>query len=163
MNAVTMGVDRAQIENLLYTEARLLDERRFEEWLDLFTDDAVYWIPAGGEDPDPRRHVSLIYDDRTRLKLRIGRLRGDFAHSQLPPSRVYRMVGNVEIAEPSGHEVTVHAVLALFEVRYGKQTVYAARCTYRLRREDGTPWRIASKRVDLVNRDEVIDNLTFLV
>ena len=158
-----MAAERAEIENLLYTEARLLDERRFDEWLDLFTDDAIYWIPAGGEAPDPKRHVSLIYDDRTRLGQRVERLRGGFAHSQEPPSRVYRMVGNVEVGEQGAHEVTVYSVLALFEVRYGKQNVYAARCTYRLRRPDGAKWRIALKRVDLVNRDEVIDNLTFLV
>lgn len=71
-----MAAERAEIENLLYTEARLLDERRFDEWLDLFTDDAIYWIPAGGEAPDPKRHVSLIYDDRTRLWQLVERLRG---------------------------------------------------------------------------------------
>jgi 3-phenylpropionate/cinnamic acid dioxygenase small subunit len=163
VTAATVAIDRHQIENFLYTEARLLDERRFAEWLDLFTDDAVYWIPAGGEHPDPKRYVSLVYDDRTRLKQRIGRLLGDFAHSQLPPSRVYRLVGNVEIGEADAREVAVHCVLALFEVRYGKQTVYAARCAYRLRSHDGEKWKIASKRVDLVNRDEIIDNLTFLV
>jgi len=158
-----VAVDRSEIETLLYTEARLLDERRFDEWLDLFTDDAIYWIPAGGDPPNPKRHVSLIYDDRTRLKLRVGRLEGGFAHSQEPPSRVYRMVGNVEVGGLDAQEATAHSVLALFEVRHGKQTVYAARCTYRLRRHDGGKWKIAWKRVDLVNRDEVIDNLTFLV
>lgn len=158
-----MVVERTEIENLLYTEARLLDERRFDEWLELFTDDAIYWIPAGAEQPDPKRHVSLIYDDRTRLGQRVERLRGGFAHSQEPPSRVFRMVGNVEVNEQESPEVTVYSVLALFEVRYGKQNVYAARCTYRLRRHNGTKWKIAGKRVDLVNRGEVIDNLTFLV
>ena len=158
-----MAVDRSEIETLLYTEARLLDERRFDEWLELFTDDAVYWIPAGGEPPDPKRYVSLIYDDLTRLKLRVGRLQGGFAYSQEPPSRVYRMVGNVEVGGLEAQEVTVHSVLVLFEVRYGKQNLYAARCTYRLRRHDGGQWKIAWKRVDLANRDEVIDNLTFLV
>jgi len=163
VSSVANALDRTQIENLLYTEARLLDERRFEEWLALFTEDAIYWIPAAGDPPDPKRQVSLVYDDRARLKLRIARLRGDFAHSQLPPSRVYRMVGNVEITEQIGQEVTVYSVLALFEVRYEKQTVYAARCTYRLRQHEVSGWRIAGKRVDLVNRDGVIDNLTFLV
>lgn len=160
---MTPTVHRPAVENFLYSEARLLDERRFDEWLDLFTDDAIYWIPAGAEDPDPKRYVSLVYDDRLRLKQRIGRLKGGFGHSQEPPSRVYRMVGNVEIGKQDAGEVTVHSVLALFEVRYGKQTVYAARCTYRLRLHDNGVFRIASKRVDLVNRDEVIDNLTFLV
>ena len=158
-----MAVDRGEVESLLYREARLLDERRFDEWLDLFTEDAIYWVPAGGEPPDPKRYVSLIYDDRVRLRQRVERLQGGFAHSQEPPSRVYRMVGNVEVDELEGGEVTVQSMLALFEIRYGKQNVHAGRCTYRLRRPDGGQWKIARKRVDLVNRGEVIDNLTFLV
>jgi benzoate/toluate 1,2-dioxygenase beta subunit len=156
-------VGREDAEALLYREARLLDENRLEEWLALFTDDAVYWVPAGGEAPDPARHVSFVYDDRQRLGLRVDRLQGSHAYAQDPPSRICRMVTNVELGDAASgeREVEVHSVLTIVEVRAGKQRVYAARCQYRLRGEDGL--KIARKEVRLVNRDDVFDNLTLLL
>jgi 3-phenylpropionate/cinnamic acid dioxygenase small subunit len=161
MSARTVEVARDEIETLLYREARLLDEGRLAEWLELFTPDAVYWVPAGGEAPDPTRHVSFVYDDRERLALRVDRLLGSHAHAQDPPSRVCRVVTNVELGEGAGDEVEVHAVLTVVEVRARKQSLHAARCRYRLRREDG--WKIARKEVRLVNRDDAFDNLTLLL
>ena len=154
---------REDVEALLYREARLLDENRLEEWLALFTHDAVYWVPAGGEAPDPARHVSFVYDDRQRLGLRVDRLQGSHAYAQDPPSRICRMVTNVELGDAASgeREVEVHSVLTIVEVRAGKQRVYAARCRHRLRGEDGL--KIARKEVRLVNRHDVFDNLTLLL
>jgi 3-phenylpropionate/cinnamic acid dioxygenase small subunit len=156
-------VAREDVEALLYREARLLDENRLEEWLALFTDDAVYWVPAGGEAPDPVRHVSFVYDDRQRLELRVERLQGSHAYAQDPPSRICRMVTNVEVGagDHGDGEIEVHSVLTIVEVRAGKQRVYAARCRHRLRGGDGL--KIARKEVRLVNRDDVFDNLTLLL
>ena len=161
LSALTIA--RADVEALLYREARLLDENRLEEWLALFTDDAVYWVPAGGEAPDPTRHVSLVYDDRQRLGLRVDRLQGSHAYAQDPPSRICRIVTNVEVDEAPGGagEVEVHSVLTIVEVRAGKQRLYAARCRHRLRDKAGL--KIARKEVRLVNRDDVFDNLTLLL
>ena len=158
-----LTVARADVEALLYREARLLDENRLEEWLALFTDDAVYWVPAGGDAPDPTRHVSLVYDDRQRLALRVDRLQGSHAYAQDPPSRICRLVTNVEVEEPitGTGEVDVHSVLTIVEVRAGKQQLYAARCRHRLRDHGGL--KIARKEVRLVNRDDVFDNLTLLL
>jgi len=158
-----LTIARADVEALLYREARLLDENRLEEWLALFTDDAVYWVPAGGDAPDPTRQVSLIYDDRQRLGLRVDRLQGSHAYAQDPPSRICRVVTNVEVDEAASAEgeVDVQSVLTIVEVRAGKQRLYAARCHHRLR--DGAGLRIARKEVRLVNRDDVFDNLTLLL
>ena len=158
-----LAVARADVEALLYREARLLDENRLEEWLSLFTDDAVYWVPAGGDAPDPTRHVSLVYDDRQRLGLRVDRLQGSHAYAQDPPSRICRIVTNVEVEESAtgAGEVDVHSVLTIVEVRAGKQRLYAARCRHHLRDQDGL--KIARKEVRLVNRDDVFDNLTLLL
>ena len=68
-------------------EARLIDEKRFDEWLALFTDDARYWVPAAPEQTDPVGHNSLAYEDRLLLELRIERLKSPRAYSQRPPSR----------------------------------------------------------------------------
>jgi benzoate/toluate 1,2-dioxygenase subunit beta len=155
-------VNRSQVENLLYAEARLLDEGRFGEWLELFTDDAVYWIPVREEDADPTSKVSLVYDDRRRLELRVERLTGGFAHAQDPASRVYRLVGNIEVDEEGDPETEVRCVLAIFETRGSAHQVLAARCRYVLRM-DGVGPRIARKEVILLNGDQPIDNLTFLI
>ena len=113
------------LADFVYREARLLDENRLDEWLGLFTDDAVYWVPAGGEAPDPTRHVSFVYDDRQRLGLRVERLQGSHAYAQDPPSRICRVVTNVELDDPAsgGGEVDVHSVLTIVETRAGKQRV----------------------------------------
>jgi 3-phenylpropionate/cinnamic acid dioxygenase small subunit len=152
---------RGNIETLLYREARLLDERRFDEWLALYTQDALYWVPAGGEAPDPKRHVSLVYDDRQRLELRIGRVQSAHAWAQDPPSMTNRAVTNIEPGEPAGDEVEVQSVLTLLELRASRQNLYMARCRHTLRRNGG--WKIARKEVHLLNRGEVIDNLTLIL
>jgi benzoate/toluate 1,2-dioxygenase beta subunit len=71
----------------LYREARLADEARYAEWLDLWTDDGVYWVPAT-TDPgaDPDRHLSHIYDNRARLDTRVKLLQTGHRYSQEPPS-----------------------------------------------------------------------------
>ena len=78
-----------EAERFLFAEARLLDERRFEEWESLFTDDAVYWVPI---DPgrDPSHAVAIIYDDRKRLHERVYRLTQTPVLDQNPASRTIR-------------------------------------------------------------------------
>ena len=73
--------------DFVYREAELLDERRFEEWYELFADEGHYWIPLRADQPDPRDHVSLMYEDKLLLKARIERLAGARTHSQQPESR----------------------------------------------------------------------------
>ena len=150
-----------EVEALLYREARLLDERRFDEWLELFTQDAVYWVPAGGDAPDPAQHVSLVYDDRQRLELRVRRALSAQAWAQDPPSHTARAVSNVEVENGTDKEATVHSVVTVLEARAGRQTLYMARCRYRLRRD--REWKVARKEVRLVNRDDAFDNLTLLL
>ena len=92
MNAVTQStrVDARAIEAFLIHEARLLDERRFEEWMDLFSADGYYWAPARPDQADPWGEVSLIFDDREIMKNRIQRLRHPKVYAQLPHSRAVR-------------------------------------------------------------------------
>ena len=156
-------IDQHTIERFLYHEARLLDEGQLDEWLGLFTPDAYYWIPCNANDVDPTRHVSLIYDDRKHLEDRIWRIKSGWAHAQDPPSHTRRIVGNVEprASEAKG-ELVVSSTFIRVELRRGMQTLFAGRYEHRLRRE-GDGWRIAFKKVELLNNDEPIDSLTFIV
>ncbi len=157
-----MMATRPEIEDLLYHEARLLDERRFEEWLDLFTQNARYVMPSGDSE-DTGIETPILDDDRLTLEDRVLRLRNPASYAQSPPSRTVHLVQNVQVEPDGPAAVNVHCVLVVYEARLESVRSFAARCFYRLIPEDGgTTWRIAMKRVELVNRDQHLYNLTFL-
>ncbi|MBS1878100.1 MAG: aromatic-ring-hydroxylating dioxygenase subunit beta [Actinobacteria bacterium] len=149
-------------EEILYREAALLDEGRFEEWLELFTDDAVYWVPQG-EGGDPEHEVSIVYDDRQRMHERVLRLGSGFAYSQDPPSRTCHLVGNVlvEPGETEG-ELRVSSKLIVAEVRRDTQNLFAGTVEHVLV-ADGEELRIRRKVVRLVSSDTPLGNVTFLI
>jgi benzoate/toluate 1,2-dioxygenase subunit beta len=151
------------IWSFLFHEARLMDEHRYAEWLDLYTDDAVYWVPCNGEGSDPEREVSFIYDDRARLADRVARLGSGTVLAQLPQSAMRRVVSNIEIDAPdSGPERTVQSNFVLVEARGGQQYLWAGRAIHRLR-PAGDSFRISFKKVVLVNNDQEVPSLQFLV
>jgi benzoate/toluate 1,2-dioxygenase subunit beta len=154
--------DQARVESFLYREARLMDENAYDEWLSLWTDDALYWVPCNRDDSDPTREVSAIYDNRVRLQGRIDRLKSGVAFAQEPKSRMRRLISNIEIEQADNGELLVSSNFMLVELRRSKQDVFAGRTIHRLRSEGGS-FRISQKKVLLVNNDEVIDNLTFLI
>src|ERR1041385_584076 len=102
-----------EVRHLLYREARLMDEGGYTEWLSLWTDDAIYWVPCNHDDIDPMREVSLIYDDRVRLGERVDRLKSGSVLAQQPKPRMRRVVSNIEVVAPDGAEATAHSNLVL--------------------------------------------------
>jgi 3-phenylpropionate/cinnamic acid dioxygenase small subunit len=155
-------LSRAEAEDILYSEARLLDERRYHEWLNTLTADAIYWMPANGHGVDPNREIALVYDNSLKLRDRIDRLASGVAHAQSPPSRTKRLVSNVQVEASEENAAKILSALLLYELRRGKERIFAGRCEYQMRFDDSR-WKIAAKKVILVNNDEVIDNLTFIV
>lgn len=149
-----------EAERFLIRECRLIDERRFDEWLTLFTLDCRYWLPISDGDPDVE--PSLIYDDYTRMKERVFRLMNTHAPSQEPPSRTLHNVSNVEVQDST----RVLANLTIFEFRpgdpsqvgLGVQRVFAAKAEYVLTED----WHIKRKKVWLLDRDAPHYNLTFI-
>jgi benzoate/toluate 1,2-dioxygenase beta subunit len=148
------GNSRAAFEEFIVHEARLLDERRFRDWMGLFADDGTYWVPAVPDQQSPFDQASLFYDDRELLKTRIERLEHPRIHVQTPPSRTAHLVGNivVEEADAAKGEFVVGSTLIMVEYRDDAQRVFAGRQRHRLRR-DGASFRIVQKRVDLINCD----------
>lgn len=105
------------IEAFLYHEAELLDDRRFEEWLNLFHESAHYWVPTRRNlgrrqvrdfaEPDELAHFD---DDRATLGMRVARLKTSFAWAEQPPSRTRRIIGNVRLkAGQDGDKVSVRS------------------------------------------------------
>src|SRR5262245_59397362 len=147
--STAMAFDRQQVEQFLYYEAQLADEHRYDEWLALWTDDALYWAPSGRDEINPEREISLIYDDRVRLRLRIGRLKSGFAHAQEPKSRMRRVVSNIVIEEAENGEIIAHSNFLLAELRRGKQDLFAGRTMHRLRSHNGG-FQLVTKKVLLI-------------
>lgn len=134
-------------QSLILLEARLLDERRFGEWLELFADDAVYWVPTKPGQSSPQDALSLIYEPKSLLAVRVERLlRGDM-HVQSPPSRTVHHVSALEL---DGDDV--HSSVIVAEWRAGESRLFAARVLHRLRR-DADGLRIVLKRVDLTDAE----------
>jgi 3-phenylpropionate/cinnamic acid dioxygenase small subunit len=144
-------------EQFLYHEARLLDTQRYEDWLALFTDDASYWLPLERDQQDPEQTSSLIYDDRTLLELRVKQFRHPRAHARAPLPRTVHQVGNVLV-----EDLVVTSTLTVIEFRNEKQRVWAGLVEHRLRRERDS-YRIARKRIDLVNSEGELEGLAILL
>jgi len=149
------------IEEFLYHEARLLDTHRLEAWLDLFTDDATYWVPLEQGQQDALETSSIIHDDRTLLELRVKQARHPRAHARLPLARTVHQVGNIMVLSEQYGEIRVASTLTLVEFRAERQRVWGALVEHRLRR-DGETFRIAHKRVELVNSEGEIDGVAIL-
>lgn len=170
MTAATAAVERLhvflQAQELLHREARLLDDRRFDEWLDLFTDDARYALPILS--PDDPREPSIIRDSRAGMEERVYRLTSTLAHAQNPPSRTQHDVTNIEVgaAVDGGLEVlcnqTVHELRTgdAFHVGLAEARLFAARCRYVV--VPGEQWRIREKTCLLLDREYPQYNLTFI-
>lgn len=152
------GVDRAPFELFLIHEARLLDDRRFRDWMALFTEDGTYWVPAVPGQKSPFNHASLFYDDRQLMQTRIDRLEHPRIHIQTPPSRTAHIIGNVlvEEADETAEVYLVSSTVMMAEYRQDHQRVFAGRQLHRLKR-DGDSFRIVQKRIDLINCDSAFE------
>ncbi len=150
------------ITRFIYQEARLQDDHQYAAWEALWTDDGVYWVPANGEDVDPEVTMSIVYDNRSRIALRIKQLLTGKRHSQTPKSRLRRVISNVEIIGVQGDDTVVIANAMVFESNTRGDTVWASKNEYRLRRIDDQ-WRLARKKVVLVNNDKALFTLSFLI
>ena len=139
-----------------------MDEGRYEEWLALWTDDGVYWVPCNHDDIDPMREVSIIYDDRQRLGERVDRLKSGSVLAQEPKPRMRRVISNIEIAAREGAELTVHSNFILGVARFGTQQLWMGRNIHRIRGA-GDALKIAHKKVLLINSDQEMPLLQFLI
>src|SRR6266446_2078338 len=150
-----------KVEQFLYHEARLLDTQQYEAWLELFTDDATYWVPLERDQKDPFETSSIIHVDRTLLELRVKQARHPRAHARLPLARTVHQVANVMILGEDEGEVRVASTLQVIEWKNERQRSWGALVEHRLRRT-GAGLRIAHKRVDLVNSEGELDGIAIL-
>lgn len=152
---------RNEAEALILREARCLDLADWDAWLDLFTEDCEYWVPTAPDQTDPKRQVSLFYEDRILMETRIRRLRHPAAHSLVEPIRTSHVISGVTVEEAPAakDDVIARSSFLMLEQHGERQRLFGGLLTHELRREqDGL--RIRAKRVDLTNCDathEVIE------
>jgi 3-phenylpropionate/cinnamic acid dioxygenase small subunit len=159
-----------EVEQFLYREARLLDDRRFHEWLQLFTDDVRYFM-AGRSNRypkaskaiailDPGRYVesdvtgedelAILDEDKTTLAARVARLDTGMAWAEDPPSRTRHLISNVEV-EPGENEaeVKVYCNFLVYRSRAETEQDFYVGARQDVLRREGGAWKIARRRLVL--------------
>jgi len=158
--AANAGIDLKEVEQFLFKEAMYLDQARYDEWLDLFTEEGLYWVPAVPDQEDPYNHVSLYFEDKILRRMRVRRLRHDQAFSMQSPVRASRILGNVlleDYDEDSG-ACRVRSTFHMLELQFGEQQTLGGSYTHELI-PSGDSYKIKLKRVDLINCDAPLDIL----
>ena len=159
-----------EIEQFLYREARMLDDRQFRDWLELFTDDVRYWM-AGRTNRypkhskaiailDPSRYVeeditgeeelAILDEDKTTLTSRVDRLDTGMAWAEDPPSRTRHMIANIEV-EPgdSENELNVYSNFIVYRSRAESEEDFYVGAREDLLRREGGALKIARRRLIL--------------
>jgi benzoate/toluate 1,2-dioxygenase subunit beta len=171
-NAERTAVSR--YTEFLLDEAELLDARRLEEWTTLFADDAVYWLPMDPDQDTPGDGLNIVYDDRLRLLDRVSRLNSGLAFSDEPHSVTSHTLSPVRlltgqraeqaaggrVLPPGEHAVAARCVIG--RGRQGRIDTFHARVRWVLR-DRGDSLLIVMKRIDLLNAQDPLPVLTFLL
>lgn len=146
---------------LLAREAHLLDDRDYDGWLDLFTQECLYWMPVDPESEDGAMRLNVFYDDRPSMEDRVARLSSGSAYTEEPISLTSRTFSAVQVTPGEEGGCTVRSNFILFAHRSGEQRVLGGRYLHSLVRQDGE-LRIAEKRVSLLGSDTPQRPMTFL-
>jgi 3-phenylpropionate/cinnamic acid dioxygenase small subunit len=161
--AITELAVRDQFRMLLEREARLLDQLRYEDWLALYARECIYWVPSTPKAGDPRREISVMFDDRRRLEDRIYRLRTGFAWSQAPASRTVRLVTNVEVFGTDRADTCMVRSNFLISEFWGDETrILTGWAGHRVVRQ-GDRFEIRAKQVNLIDCDQCIRNPSIIL
>ena len=149
-----------KIEEFLYLEASYLDRPNLDAWIELYTEDGTYWMPAIEDQEDPLNHISLYYDDRVLMEIR----RRNFVHPRAASKdykvRQSHIISNIRLEafdEDTGDcKVTSNFQCASYY--QDRQTFYAGSYRHELVNTD-EGFRIRHKRVDLINCDAVLGTI----
>ena len=157
---MSKGPNNGEVARFVYREARLIDEKRLDEWYGLFAEDALYWMPLVRGQTDPHSHTSLFCEDKFLLKVRIERLANPLSHSQQQPSFCQHVLQQPEVVSRSDEtrECSTRTPFIYLETRRDEQFVLGGEAHHRLRWSAGR-LEIAVKRIELLNRDAALPSI----
>lgn len=152
------------LRDFIYREARLLDEKRFEEWYELFAEDARYWMPLTRGQPAEETCTSLFSEDRLLLRVRIERLRSPHAYSQQQPSFCQHVLQEpaIEDADPAANRYVTRTPFIYMETQLDRSLILAGVVHHRLTLHDQR-LRIQQKKIELVNCDAALPSIELFV
>jgi 3-phenylpropionate/cinnamic acid dioxygenase small subunit len=141
-----------EAEQLLYGQAACLDEKRWQDFIDLFAPDGVYWMPAAPEQTTGEGVPSIFYEDRDLMTVRMKRIAHPHAWSQAPLWGTSHLVGNVVVEgeDAATGALVVRSRFHMMEFRRDASRHFAGTYRHHLVRRDGS-LRIRLQRVDMVN------------
>jgi 3-phenylpropionate/cinnamic acid dioxygenase small subunit len=161
--AIADPSERDRFRMLIEREARLLDQLRFDEWLSMYAPECIYWVPGTPEAGDPRREITISFDDRRRMEDRIYRLRTGYAWSQAPKSRTVRMISNVEVFSTQQSSIRmVRSNFLISEFRVDGTRFLSGWCGHRFI-ENAHSWQIRVRQVNLIDCDQNLRNPSIVI
>jgi 3-phenylpropionate/cinnamic acid dioxygenase small subunit len=148
---------RQDLIDFVVREAQLLDAKRFEEWNELFTDDAYYWVPLVPDQEDGINHTSHLYEDKLLRDLRIERLKSPRAYSQHPPSRCHHLLQTptVETFDEAANRFVVRTEFHYSESQGDDMQFFVGTCFHHLTVQEGA-LKMTLKRVNVLNCDAAL-------
>jgi 3-phenylpropionate/cinnamic acid dioxygenase small subunit len=152
-----VSVTREDLIDFVIRESRLLDDRRYEEWNRLFTDDAYYWLPLVPDQEDGVNHTSHLYEDKLLRELRIERLKSPRAFSQQPPSRCHHLLQTpaVHVFDMPANNFVMRTEFHYTESQGDELQFYVGTFFHHLTVHLGE-LRMTLKRVNLLNCDAAL-------
>ena len=145
-------------------EAWLLDERRFKEWVDLFTDDVLYFMPRRKNVPSRESHrefselgdLAIFEEDKRYLEMRVARLDTGMAWAEDPPSRTRHLIGNLEADSVETGEVHARTAFLVYRSHLETDHQLLSGCREDVLRKVGDGWKIA-KRTIMLDANVLLD------
>ncbi len=145
-----MNISHDTVRDFLYREARYLDDRQWDEWLELYAADATFWMPSWDDNDelteDPQREISLIwYGNRTGLEDRVFRIKTERSSASVPDTRTSHNISNIELLEQTDGVCKVRCNWHTLSFRYKTVDSYFGSSFYTLNMRGENPLILAKK------------------
>ena len=145
-----------QVQVLLTRQAALLDAKRWNEWMELFTEDGLYWMPATPEQSDWESQPSIFAEDRLLMEVRASRLLHPNAWSQAAQWATQHLLGTTIVEQAGSDTLSTWTPFQMMEVRRDKVRHFGGSYRHTLVRQQGQ-WKIRMQRVDMFNAQASYD------
>ncbi|MEP7301222.1 MAG: aromatic-ring-hydroxylating dioxygenase subunit beta [Caldimonas sp.] len=157
VEAVAASDLHREVEQLLWLQAELLDAKRWQEWIDLFAADGLYWMPVAPEQTEWESSPSIFIEDKLMMEIRKGRVSHPNAWSQAPQWETSHLVSHVAIESADPQKIVVRSRFHMMELRRDAIRHFGGRYRHTLVRDAAGALRIRLQRVDLFNSQASFD------